>query len=82
MSLKKCREALNTMARKLNDAFSFTINRIKNQPSAQSKQGMDVLKWTFLAMRPLSADELRHAIAAANATTDTLDLDDLPFEKH
>jgi hypothetical protein len=42
---------------------------------------MEVLKSTFLAERRLIVPELRHALATANSTSDSLDVDDLPFEK-
>lgn len=71
------------MPKKLDDVFQVTIDRINRQAPAKSNQGMQVLKWTYLAARPLSIIELRHAIATADKASDnnTLDLNDLPFEK-
>jgi ankyrin repeat protein len=70
------------MPKKLDEAFQVTIDRIQRQASAKSKQGMEVLKWTFMAERPLSVAELRHALAAVDSTSSShLDHNDLPFEK-
>ncbi|KAI5786671.1 ankyrin repeat-containing domain protein [Pyronema domesticum] len=80
-SISKRRLALNEMPKKLHKAFAATIERIARQATAKSIQGMEVLKWTFLAKRQLSIIELRHALAATNSTAESLNLDDLPFEK-
>ncbi|KAI5814540.1 hypothetical protein BZA77DRAFT_222936, partial [Pyronema omphalodes] len=82
-SISKRRAALNCMPKKLEDAFHITIERIKSQAPGKASQGMEVLKWTYLAKRPLSVMELRHALAAVYSTPDTdcLNMDDLPFEK-
>ncbi|KAI5810777.1 hypothetical protein BZA77DRAFT_162360, partial [Pyronema omphalodes] len=55
--------ALRNMPEKLEAAFEGTITRIMNQKSQRSKQAMDVLKWVFLAKRPLTMIELRHALS-------------------
>jgi hypothetical protein len=47
----------------LHDAFGDTVKKIIRQPKALSDQAMNVLKWTFLAERPLHVNELRHALA-------------------
>ncbi|KAI5810839.1 hypothetical protein BZA77DRAFT_347519 [Pyronema omphalodes] len=55
-------EALNTMPEGLEDAFEVTLKRINRQKS-KSKHAMKIVQWIFLAVRPLSIDELRHALA-------------------
>jgi ankyrin repeat protein len=55
-------DALNTIPEGLQDAFEVTIKRINHQKS-KSKHAMKILQWIFLAVRPLSIDELRHALA-------------------
>ncbi|KAI5814522.1 hypothetical protein BZA77DRAFT_250054, partial [Pyronema omphalodes] len=62
-SISKRRKALESMPKRLEDAFQVTINRIKTQAPAKASQGMEVLKWTYLAKRPLSVMEMRHALA-------------------
>ncbi|KAI5814506.1 hypothetical protein BZA77DRAFT_345612 [Pyronema omphalodes] len=82
-SISKRRAALESMPKKLEDAFQVTIDRIKSQAPGKARQGMEVLKWVYLAKRPLSVIEMRHALATVDCAADTecLDLDDLPFEK-
>lgn len=75
------------------ETFESRITRIKNQKSERASQALDVLKWTFLAKRPLTVIELRHAFSV---TIDfnkmqhgklqlpynkSLDWDNLPSEK-
>lgn len=69
------------MPQKLDDAFQVTIDRINRQSVAKSNEGMEVLKWTFLAFRQLTVSKLRHALATINATTESRNPDDLSFEK-
>ncbi|KAI5785392.1 hypothetical protein FPQ18DRAFT_87085 [Pyronema domesticum] len=92
-TISKRRKALSTMPIKLETAFESTISRIKNQKSERSTQAMDVLKWTFLAKRPLTIIELRHALSVTIdpgkvqsgklplAYDETLDWDNFPSEK-
>ncbi|KAI5785397.1 hypothetical protein FPQ18DRAFT_87167 [Pyronema domesticum] len=92
-TISKRRKALSTMPIKLEMAFESTISRIKNQKSERSTQAMDVLKWTFLAKRPLTVIELRHALSVTIdlgkvqpgklplAYDETLDWDNCPSEK-
>lgn len=81
-SIAKRRASLNTIPKKLDDAYQATIDRIRRQGTAKSNQGMEVLKWTYLTLAPLSIIELRHALGAVNSPNrEYLDVDDLPFEK-
>jgi hypothetical protein len=80
-STSKRRKSLKTMPERLENSFQATINKIKRQSTVKANQGMEILKWTYFAQRPLRIFELRHALVATNSTSDTLDLDDLPFEK-
>ncbi|KAI5816001.1 hypothetical protein BZA77DRAFT_264682, partial [Pyronema omphalodes] len=57
------REALRTMPKKLDEAFQNMLSRIEKQPASKGRQGMDTLKWIFLAERPLTLDELSHALS-------------------
>lgn len=72
---------LNALPKQLDEAYQVTLERIGSQSSALASQGMEVLKWTFLAERQLTIQELRHALATVASTADSLDTDDLPFEK-
>jgi hypothetical protein len=62
-------------------------SRTKN-PKDLPSQALDVLKWTFLAKRPLTVIELRHALSVTIDFSkmqleydETLDWDNLPSEK-
>ncbi|KAI5792255.1 hypothetical protein FPQ18DRAFT_305547 [Pyronema domesticum] len=92
--IRKRRDAFSNMPITLETAFVDTISRMKNQKSAgKSKQAIDVLKWTFLAKRPLTVIELRHALSIAIdpskmqprklplAYDETLDWDNFSSEK-
>jgi hypothetical protein len=62
-TVSKRRRALQTIPKELGEAFGKTIERIKRQSSVKAEQAINVLKWTFLAERPLSITELRHALS-------------------
>ncbi|KAI5806030.1 hypothetical protein BZA77DRAFT_368299 [Pyronema omphalodes] len=62
-TIRRRRDALHNMPMKLETAFESTISRIMNQKPQRSKQAMAVLKWVFLAKRPLTMIELRHALS-------------------
>jgi len=54
----------------LGDAYRMTIERIKMQSGDKSRLGMAALMWVSHAERPLSADELCHALAVELGSTD------------
>lgn len=62
-TLSTRRKALDTMPKKVDDAFGVTITRIHSQTKARANQAMEVLKWTLLAERQMTVAELRHALA-------------------
>jgi hypothetical protein len=68
------------MPTSLHDAIGDTVKTIIRQPKALSDQAMNVLKWTFLAERPLRVTELCHALAVKPGDTD-LDWDNFASEK-
>ncbi|KAI5811833.1 ankyrin repeat-containing domain protein [Pyronema omphalodes] len=92
-TISKRRKALYSMPTQLDTAFGSTITRIKNQKPERVSQAMEVLKWTFLARRPLKVIELRHALSVNINTSkmkpgqltvaydQTLDWDNFPSEK-
>ena len=59
------RERLNKMTNELGleDVYGATIARIKAQGKDKARLGMGALMWICHAERPLSADELCHALA-------------------
>ncbi|CCX31727.1 Similar to Putative ankyrin repeat protein RBE_0317; acc. no. Q1RJR6 [Pyronema omphalodes CBS 100304] len=60
---RKRRRALKDMPKKLYDVFGITLERIRNHKPAVSTQAINILQWIFLASRPLTLEELRHALA-------------------
>jgi hypothetical protein len=69
-TIRKRRKALQDMPKKLYNVFGITIERIKTQKPAVSAQAMNVLQWIFLAARPLSLEELCHALVVESGDTE------------
>jgi ankyrin repeat protein len=61
----------------LYDTFGRTVERIKQQPKDLADLAMKILMWIHLAERPLSVDELLHALATEPGDYD-LDYDNIP----
>ncbi|KAI5792954.1 hypothetical protein FPQ18DRAFT_389532 [Pyronema domesticum] len=78
-NVKKRRKALETIPKKLHEAYGGVIERIGRQPKGKVHQVMEFLKWAFLSQRPLSTVELRHALSVTPGDTD-FDIEDLPTE--
>ena len=72
VTLHKRREKLDKMMNGLDleDAYSATINRIREQSGNKSKIGMDLLMWISCSERSLRADELCHALAVEVGSMD------------
>ncbi|RPA95531.1 hypothetical protein L873DRAFT_1697743, partial [Choiromyces venosus 120613-1] len=73
------RQKLNKMTSGLGlaDAYSATMERIKEQRGNRPKLGMDVLMWVSHAERALSPDELCYALGVKIGSTDH-NLDNIP----
>ena len=54
----------------LGDAYSETIERIKTQGGEKARLGMAALMWVSHSERPLTTDELCHALAVEIGCTD------------
>jgi hypothetical protein len=65
------------MPHSLYDVFGMVISQIQDQAFYIARQAMEVMKWTFLAKRQLTIDELRHAVVSHLPETE-IDWDDLP----
>lgn len=57
------RRSLDTLPKGLFSAFEETIERIRDQGDPQSKHAMAVLLWVSHAQRPMTVEELQHALA-------------------
>ena len=55
----------------LDDAYSTTLYRIREQRGNRVKIGMEALMWISCSERPLKADELCQALAVEVGTADT-----------
>ena len=61
----------------LDDAYSTTLDRIRQQRGNRVKLGMEALMWISCSERPLKADALCHALAVEVGTAD-LNADNAP----
>ena len=52
-------------AKKLEDAYASTIQRIQDLPSEQREVALETLTWVAYAKRPLKTDELQYALAVS-----------------
>jgi len=59
-----------TSGRGLNDVYGVTLDRIKGQAVGKSKVGMAALLWISQSERPMSVDELCHALGVQIGSTD------------
>ncbi|KAI5816223.1 hypothetical protein BZA77DRAFT_293625 [Pyronema omphalodes] len=69
-TIRKRRKALQDTPKDLYDAYGITLDRIKAQKQSLSSLAMKVLQWVFLTTRPLSVEELRHALAVEPGDTE------------
>jgi hypothetical protein len=79
-TIRDRREAFQATTYDLYGLYQNTIDRINQHPKPKAKQAMEVLKWVFLAKRPLKSEELRHALAIRPGDR-KLDIEGLPSEK-
>ena len=54
----------------LDDAYSTTLDRIREQRGNRARLGMEALMWISCSVRPLKAEELCHALAVEVGATD------------
>ena len=61
----------------LGGAYDATIGRIEAQEGDRARLGMDALMWISHSERPLTTDEIRHALAVEIGSTD-IDANNVP----
>ena len=74
------KEALYNLAKgknKLDEAYRGTMERVQSQEESPRRLAMQTLAWIFHAKRPLSTEELLHALAVRR-TTSMLDENYIP----
>ena len=77
----KILKALEKLPTKLEETYGDTVNRIKKQAGTDGALGLRILQWVSSAKRPLTVDEIRHALALEldddDELPDDLDRDNL-----
>ena len=73
---KAIRNALDTLPTTLDDIYEDTLKRIKFQCEDDSNNAMKILSWVVHCKRPLTVDELIHALAVCPDDND-LDVGEL-----
>ena len=61
-SVKEIKDALTTMPNALTEMYAQSLERIAKQPESRYKRGRRILAWILKAYRPLSVNELLHAL--------------------
>lgn len=57
------RSILETLSNEINDIYDDIIKRIEQQPATRRTLALKTLGWIAIAARPLSMEELQHALA-------------------
>lgn len=79
-SLKDIHSALEHLPRELDSMYLETVERIQSQDEDDVRLARQVLSWVSFAFRPLTLDEIRHAVTV-EPWSPTFDQDALPFEE-
>jgi len=64
------REALRHPPKGLKDTYEDAMRRIKEQTADDVELALGVLSWISFVVRPLSVEELQHALAVRPTHTD------------
>ena len=79
-TVKKIREALESLPQGLDDTYNDAIERIASQNPEDYALALHVFGWITHARRPLTLAQLQHAIAVEHGMTE-LDQEDLPDQE-
>ena len=79
-TISERKEALEVLPSDLYDSFRGIINGIRQRPKASAELGIRVLMWLHFAFRPLSLEELQHALAVKKGHIE-FDAGSIPSEK-
>ena len=66
------RKALENLPTEVNDTYDEAMKRIQSQSGADRKLAERVLSWITYSRRPLSYQELQHALAVTPHMTDMI----------
>ena len=72
-SLRKINEALDKLPEELDAMYDETMERIREKNPEYASLGLKIIRWVHHAARPLSLQELRHALA--------VEVDDKTFDE-
>ena len=78
-SVKEIKDALTTMPNALTEMYAQSLERIAKQPESRCKRGRRILAWILKAYRPLSVNELLHALVAEECDEPPRQLDRSAF---
>jgi hypothetical protein len=70
------RTALENLPEGMDDTYDEAMERVERQDDSRKQLAKRVLSWITYAIRPLSVEELQHALAVMPDTTN-LDPDDI-----
>lgn len=74
-SVKEIKDALTTMPNALTEMYAQSLERIAKQPELRCKRGRRILAWILKAHRPLSVNELLHALVVEECDKSPRQLD-------
>lgn len=77
ITLRKVKAALTTLPEGLDSMYFNIMDRIRGQDDEMAALAIDVLSWVYYAKRPLTLQELQHALAIEPGDT-FLDEDGMP----
>ncbi|KAK4452241.1 ankyrin repeat-containing domain protein [Podospora aff. communis PSN243] len=63
LTIRQVRSTLGSLPKELDATYDQAMERIRGQSDAQAALACRVLYWVVSSMRPMKADELRHALA-------------------
>ena len=78
-SVKEIKDALTTMPNALTEMYAQSLERIAKQPESRCKRGRRILAWILKTYRPLSVNELLHALVAEECDEPPRQLDRSAF---
>lgn len=75
-TLKQVRRALDKLPEELDQTYEEAMERIQKQHKDRSKLALRLLTWITYALRPLTIDEIQHALAVMDLEPEENDLDE------
>jgi hypothetical protein len=70
LSARDIRKSLDELPTGVDDTYDMAMARIKKQDKPRAQLAEQVIAWITYAFRPLSVEELQHALAITPGTTE------------